>query len=194
MLKGKLDSKRFVPIVSDGGIGHPDIADGRIIPVLVIDCVNHPQLYDLILIHEHTPPGDVIIKWGRNLFHKKHAYLTLEFQQPVKNSITICFALSNQTILVDGIIRSRGVYLQPLQSGCKVSDGLQKPKILIEVPPSATFPSWDKLHRAALLKRYAGTGLSNAQLKELVEQRMQHSAELWMARRSKMQGEPQQEA
>ncbi len=153
----------FVPMVGDGIIGDPDWGDGRLIPVLILDCAAHPSLEDLILAHKDTPPGDVTTTWGWNLFSKKEVYLTFRFHRPVETSATIAFDVSNKGGIVDCIINVRGVYLQPITSGAKVSEGMGKPKILVEVSPATTFPDWKKIYLKSLEKSYRKRGLSKLQ-------------------------------
>ncbi|WP_146218531.1 hypothetical protein [Pseudomonas sp. RW409] len=175
--------KDTVFVVADGGIAHPDIAEGRMIPALILNCEKHQNFCDLVLIHETTPPGDVIVKWGRSILDKKHAFLTLEFQQPVKCTLSIRFTLEKQAGLIDGIIKSRGAYLIPFQFCERVSEALEKPKILIEVPSSATFPGWEKLHREVVLKRYKKNGISGKNAKALANEHLSRVHELWTLRR-----------
>lgn len=182
-MKSKIEVPKTVSIVADGAIAHPDIGEGRIIPVLIIDCSENQQFCELVLIHESTPPGDVIAKWGRNLFGIKYAYLTLEFQSPVRNNLRIRFSLEKQAGLVAGIIKARGVYLLPSQFGQKVSEGMDKPKILVEVSPAATFPGWDKLHYDAIFRRYKKSGAPRSKAKELTLAHLARVNELWSVRR-----------
>lgn len=178
----KIERFSSTTVHSDGALAHPDIGDGRIIPVAIIDCKNDKKLYELILLHEHTPPGDVCVTWARDLMDSKHVYLKLEFELPMKHVARIRFALSKHTTIVDGAIRSRGLYLQPMESGTKVIDGLAEPKILIEIPSSATFPDWPKIHRKVILKEYREQGASQAEAKELAEQHLERLAEIWKRR------------
>lgn len=178
----KIDLGKSVPIVGDGGIGDPRFGDGRIIPVLVIDCVEHRALYELIFLHEKTPPGDVLATWGRKIFNKKNVYLSLEFQQPVRTHVSFRFSLDRQAGLVDGIIRSRGVYLQPIESGRTVSEGLGKAKIVVEIPPTATFPEWPALHHRATVSAYRKNGATRKQANELAKQHIARFAEIWGGR------------
>jgi len=180
MPKVKIKKHTIVPIVGDGAIAAPSIAWARLIPVLIVDCNNHKPLEDLILVHKDTPPGDVLVSWGWESwgwerFRKRQAFLTLNFQRPVETSATFCFDVSLQGGIVDWIINVRGLYLQPLSSGAKVSEGIAKPKILIEVPPTATFPSWDKIYRRSVEKKYQRQGLSK---KQAVEATVEHFARL----------------
>lgn len=178
----KIERYRTLPIVGDGAIGHPDIGDGRIIPVIIVDCESNPQIYELIRIHEHTPPGDVRVTWGRDLLGKKHVHLKLEFEQPLRCEARIAFPLAKYSEFVDGVIRSRGIYLQPLQSGARVSEGLGKPKILIEIPDTATFPEWRKILRDTVEKKYRRQGASRAEVQVLTEAHLERLGELWSKR------------
>lgn len=153
----------LVPIVGDGVIGDPTFVDGRLIPVLILDCSQHQLLEDLILAHKDTPPGDVTTVWSRKLFSKKEVFLTFEFHRPVETSATIAFDVSTKGGLVDCIINVRGVYLQPLTSGSKVTEGMGKPKILVEVPPTTTFPGWKEIYLRSVEKYYRKRGLPKAQ-------------------------------
>lgn len=161
---------KLVPIVDDGAIGNPDWADGRLIPVLILDCHDHKALEDLIIAHKDTPPGDVTSMWGWKILSKKQVFLTFNFHQPIETSATLAFNVAEQGTIVDWIINVRGVYLQPLSSGSKVSHGLDKPKILVEIPPTATFPNWKNIYRRSLEKSYMKQGLSRSQTKTAIDQ------------------------
>jgi hypothetical protein len=172
MPRASIKDRELVPIVKDGAIGNPDILGGRIIPVLIIDCSSHRQLGDLIVAHEHTPPGDVVVSWGWKLLSRKTVFLTFRFSRPMETVACVAFDVVSQGGLVEWIVNARGVYLQPLSSGQFVSAGLDKPKILVEVPASATFPIWKELHRKALEKQFRKRGFSRDQAREAVREHL----------------------
>jgi hypothetical protein len=165
--------KKLVPIVGDGAIGNPDWADGRLIPVLILDCKDHKALENLILSHKGIPPGDVTVMWGWKLFSKKQVFLSFKFHRPVETSVTVGFDVAQKGSVVDWIINVRGVYLQPLSSGKKVSEGLENPKILVEVPSEATFPNWKDIYSRHLEKLYVKRGLPRSQAKKAVNQHLE---------------------
>jgi len=187
---GKIELQHLVPIVGDGAIGHPNWGDGRLIPVLIVDCTNHPALHDLILIHSETPPGDVVTRWGRSIFDKKHVYLTLTFARPVATSASFCFNVTKQGGLVDLIINTRGVYLQPLTSGAKVLEGMDRPKIIVEIPSSATLPGWEDIYQRSLVKGYRKHGYSRAEAKEATTQHLARIRELSSMRMPRAPNKP----
>ena len=164
-------------------IGHPGIQSGRLVPVLIVDCTRHPALETLIHAHQDTPPGDVVSSWGWNRLSKKNVYLTLRFKQPVETAATLAFQVSTQGILVDSIIVARAVYLQPLSSGMRVSAGLDNPKIIVEVPASASFPIWESVYRKDLLSKYRAHGLSRSEAKSAVEEHLTTTRNFQLRRR-----------
>lgn len=190
MTIGKIELRHLVPIVGDGAIAHPDIGEGRLIPVLILDCNNHPALRDLILIHAETPPGDVVVRWGRRIFDKRHVYLTLDFARPVATSASLCFDVQKQGRLVDWIINARGVYLQPSTSGRKVMEGIDQPKIVIEIPPGTTLPGWDKMYQSSVIKSYTRHGYSRVQAKEAAAQHLARLREMAAMRMPPPENEP----
>ncbi|MEC5399607.1 hypothetical protein [Uliginosibacterium sp. H1] len=182
MQRGKLDESILVPLVSDGAIANPDVADGRLIPVLIIDCSSRPEIYDLVLLHKSAPPGDVKVMWGRKIFSKKNIYLVIESVRPVSTKFGIRFCMSKHAGVVDGVIHARGFYLQPLQSGRRVLDGLDEPKILVEVPDSAMLNDWHAMHHASVVKTYRQQGASRGAARKLADEHLQRLSELWQLR------------
>lgn len=183
MFGTKVDDRDLLPIVGDGMIGQPGVQSGRFVPVLIVDCVRHPALEALIHAHKNTPPGDVVCSWGWNRFSKKNVYLTLRFQRPVETTVTIPFQVTLQGILVESIISARAVYLQPLSSGSRVSEGLDKPKIIVEIPASASFPVWSSVYRRNLESQYRSRGLSRAEAKAAVDEHLALTRDLQLRRR-----------
>lgn len=176
--KRKLDTE-IVPIVGDGAIGVPEFGDGRIIPVLVIDCGKRQDIQDLICAHEHSPPGDVKVTWGAKPRQKHSVYLVLEFERPGEVICLLQFKLEQHGMLVDGILRSKGLYLQPLASGAGVAEGLEGPKILVEVPDTDFIEQWDKVFRKHLLKSFKKRGLSNSEAHGAIEEYLKTTRGMW---------------
>lgn len=154
------DMDKPVPIIGDGAIASPDMAHGRLIPVLILDCSEHSKLLNLIHIHEHTPPGDVVSKWGYKRFNSRIVFLVLNFTSPSEVQVVLSFDLQKQHTVVDAIVQSRGVYLQPVESGKKVLTGLGQSKILVEIPSSTELQDWDKRLLKQIVKRLRSDGLN----------------------------------
>jgi len=145
----------LVPIIDDGAIASHYQGDGRMIPVLILDCSLKKELYNLMLMHEEaTIPGDVCSRGalgGKSLFNIESAFLILQFERPVPLKIAFQFNLEEKAFLVDAIIQARCVYLQPKESGFKVSQGIDKTKILVEVVNE--IPKWEKVYKKSVYKK-----------------------------------------
>jgi len=174
--------ENVVPVVSDGAIAHPDINDGNLIPVLVVDCQNHAELVDLCHLHQETPPGDVVTKWVWNMLNRRYIYLRIEFSKPVKTTASLQLDVRKQGGMVCGIMLAHAFYFQPSSFGAKVSEGFGKPNILIEVPSNVVPPQWDSVFEKQLIKRYKDSGYDNVQAKQAARQYIQRAKETWLLR------------
>ena len=145
--KVRLPAESQVPIVGDAAMAGP-LADGRLIPVLILDTVNHFQLSELIRVHEHVGPGDVGFQWGMKK-GLREAMLLLEFQRPMEIQIVLVFDIEKYASLVELMLTSRAVYLQAGSPGDRLLTTFEDPRLLLELPDIGFRPVWD----AALLKR-----------------------------------------
>lgn len=177
--KVKIEDSHFVPILSDGAIAKSDLADGRTIPVLVLDCAKHKELLNLIYLHENTPPGDVTCTWGAN---KKFVFLLMSFFRPSIVEVGVKFDIEKQWGLADGIVQSQGVYLQPSESGNKVVQGLSNPKLLIEVSPKSKLPDWDKRLETAIYQKMKREGLPRKMATKAAKESIKRVREIWCLR------------
>lgn len=177
---GKIEN--IVNVVADGGIGHPEINDGNLIPVVIVDCQNHTELIDLCLLHENVPPGDVETKWIWNVLNRRNVYLRVEFSSPVKTSASIRFDVRKQGGVVSGIIIAHAFYLQPSAFGSRASEGLGQPNILIEVPSAVTPPDWYAVFEKQLTKRYRDEGYDKTQAKQAAREYIKRAKETWLLR------------
>ena len=170
----KVNLKDFATVIGNGAIGSPGVADGRVIPVLILDCVERPDILDIVLFHQDKPPGDVVSIWAKHFFDSSVVYLDLEFKRPTPGKIIIKFDLRKNTLLVDKIFQANAVYIQPSNFGLKVADGINKPKILVEVHTSGAPFNWDSLCDKWTRKRLRQSGFSGKELKtaaiELIKQ------------------------
>jgi hypothetical protein len=172
--------ENIVPVVADGGIAHPMFADRRMIPTLIVDCENCPQLVDLVRIHKDTPPGDVKSVWcWASLIGRREVYLNLEFVKPLALVTTIKFDVRTQGGLVEGILLTHAFYLQPASEAAKVSEGVGKPLIVVEVPQNVKPPGWAKAHLTQLVKRYVHLGYSRAQASDAAKEHIARAREFW---------------
>lgn len=141
----------IVPIVGDAAIAGP-VADGRLVPVLILDTTARPEVAEMIRVHEHLPPGDVTSQWASILEDDDRVALLLEFQRPVAVDVTLVFSIERQALLVESVLNAGALYLQAGAPGDRLKDKLSVPRVLIEVPETGFKPHWDKLLRKRMTK------------------------------------------
>ncbi|WP_041366650.1 hypothetical protein [Methylophaga frappieri] len=178
----KISDSSLVPIISDGAIATHEIGEGRMVPVLVVDCTERVELRDLIYAHEYSPPGDVTVTWAVLKRDKSSVALLLEFSRPSALEVLLQFNIKKQGGVVDGILHANALYLQPSESGLKVVDGLDKGKILVEIPDTGFLPDWEKLYTNNLVKTFKKSGFSRREAKEAAEQHKSMLREIWSKR------------
>ncbi len=175
-------SNYILPVIRDGAIGSQQIGDGRIIPVLILDSTSCKDFETLVEIQEETGPGDVVVVWGYNPVNTRNVRLKIRFLKPMELEIIIPFDLKYQGPLVDTIINSRAVYLQSNKYGDSVVEGLQKPKIVIEVKPITKLNNWDKILIDNITKRFRDNGQSKKNAKKLAIDFIEKTRELFSNR------------
>lgn len=177
--KTELPVSSVVPIIDDGIIASQSVGEGRMIPVVIMDCSEMVELRDLIYAHEEIMPGDVECSWATLLRDKSKVILLLKFTKPANLEVSLQFSIEKQSSIVDGILIANGLYLQPSESGLKVSEGLQKKKILVEIPEIGFSLKWEELYTEMLIKKFKKSGFSKSNATESAEKYKMKMRLLW---------------
>jgi hypothetical protein len=157
--------RRPVPIVGDAAIAAAPIADGRLIPLLIIDTSDRDDLNELIRIHEHLPPGDVDFQWGVPPGSTDRVALVLSFKKPIETVAILEFDIVAQGILVEQILTAMVLYLQSGRPGDRLKTTPGASRIFVEVSDTGFRKHWDKIFLKRLTKEMKTKGLSNQQAK-----------------------------
>jgi hypothetical protein len=172
-----------VPIVGDAAIAGP-VADGRLIPVLILDTAERPEIAELIRVHELLPPGDAESQWGFSRENKDHVMLHLRFVRPMEVELILLFSAQEQAVLVEGMLSGGGVYLQAGAVGDHLSTTLDSPRVLVELPDTGFRPHWEAFlldRMTRLMSQRLGTSRRGArtaaeavitQMKEIAQLRL----------------------
>lgn len=142
--KTTADRSLVVPIVGDAAIAGP-VADGRLLPVLILDTSARPEVAELIRVHRHLPSGDARSQWGSSRNDDDVVLLQLWFEQPVAADVILPFSIERQAILVESMLSGGGVYLQAGRPGDRLMERMGEPRILVDLPDTGFRPSWDDL-------------------------------------------------
>ena len=110
------------------------LRDGKLIPLVVIDTNERPDLDSLLASYTPETVGDVAIQWGRRDGAPKGTVtLYVQFIAPVKRLLILDFEIVRLGQVVDGILRTRELYLQGVRSG-DADTQVQTPKVKVVVP------------------------------------------------------------
>jgi hypothetical protein len=85
--------------------------------------------------------------------------------RPAEVAVVIEFDIARQGGIVDSILSSKAVYLQPGKSGDRLSLTMENPRILVEVGDAGFSKDWDEMLFKHICRRLRGDGLSRAEPK-----------------------------
>jgi len=178
----KVSTSLIVPIVHDGAIATQKVGEGRMIPVLIVDCSEKVELRDLIYAHEDSGVGDVTITWATERWKNDKILLQLEFSRPSSLKIILEFNITKQGGVIDSIFHANALYLQAGEPDSKIIDGLNGGNILVEVPDTGFFSKWDSLYTKAIVKKFKKSGFSKSEAKKSTEEFKSRLREMWIQR------------
>lgn len=142
--KTKVDKALLVPIVGDAAIAGP-VAGGRLLPVLILDTSDRPEVSELIRVHGLLRPGDARSQWASSRDDDDTVMLQLWFEQPIATDLVLRFSIERQAILVESMLTGGGVYLQSGRAGDRLMNTMHEPRILVELPDTGFRTFWDEL-------------------------------------------------
>jgi hypothetical protein len=104
---------RPVRIVADAAVSTRGRQGGRLLPLLLLDTSDRPDISELIRLHQSSGPGDVKTQWGKveGGGHEGTVALFLIFIRPVELFVVLEFEIVRHGILVEQTLNSRGLYL-----------------------------------------------------------------------------------
>lgn len=155
-----------VPIVSDAIIATTGVADGKLIPLVIVDTTLRPDIDDTVKAHASLGPGDVTSYWSRpSRWHTWKVTLILDFLQPAACIVALECDVGQKGGLLDAIVQAQGLYLQPGRPGDRLRDKLEAPRILVEVSSREFRQTWDQILQDGLTRRFRREGMSKRDAK-----------------------------
>lgn len=159
----------LVSVVSDAMIGTVALSDGRMVPLIILDTRNRPDIEDLVRAHEHFRTGDSNSMIGfPSRWRHRIVCLGINFTQPHSCGIYLEFDIVSQGVIVDQIVHSEMLYIQPGRPGDRLKHNIDAPKILVELPFRDFAGVWDLAWRDALTRDFRKNGLSRRETREAV--------------------------
>jgi hypothetical protein len=152
-------------IINDAALATVGVGDGRLIPLVIIDSVERPDIEELVRVHEILSPGDVKVQWGELKSSPSSIALLLTFTRPAEALLVLNFDIVKQGLVVDQILSSRALYIQTGCKGDRLSNTLDAKRILIEVPDTGFSKTWDEIIFKHLMNDFRQKGLPKPQAK-----------------------------
>lgn len=157
------ESRKPVPIVAVGAAATRGLGEGRLIPHLILDTSDRPDIEILVEAQADLPPGDVEIKWGRVSRSKRKFALILQQERPSSVLIIIEFDIADQGAVIESILNARALCIVPGREGDRSTVALNKTRMLIEVPDTNVRNEWHRIWRKELIKIFRKRGLSRGE-------------------------------
>ena len=161
-----------VPIVADATVAMAAVAEGRNIPLLILDTSSRPDIDSMVRAHE-LGPGDATSYWS---FKKRwprllSPFLVVRTTKPSECVVAIVFdMMKGQGTLVDQILWAQCVYLQPGRLGDRAGTTIDSPKLLVEIPANEAFRSrFQSVYERAIFRKYRQLGMNRAHSRHAVQ-------------------------
>jgi hypothetical protein len=160
-----------VPIVADAALALGAIGDGRLIPLVIVDTTERPDLEELIRVQQYVPAGDVTVQWGEVEGRPENVALMLSFTRPMQLFAILEFNVVKQGSLVDQIMSANGLYIQAGRPGDRFVHNTELPKLIVEIPDTGVRDLWDdKFYRQITTHMQQEYGLGRQQAKRTARQ------------------------
>lgn len=158
---------RPVKVIADGAIAHVNAALGRLVPVLIVDSANRPDIIDIVEAHTTQNSGDVTARWANPDGYEKSdpdclVHLILHFIRPIDSYVIMKFQKKHAG-LVDHILRGKLVYLQPGSSGDRLATTMEAGRVLIEIRNTDFDGTWEKMLHKTVYDEFRMRGLNQKQ-------------------------------
>jgi len=141
------------------------MADGRLVPVLILDTQVRREVGELVRVHQHLGPGDATTQWGISMDSGSDVALILGFARPVEVDVVLLFSVDRQAILVEAVLSAGAVILKTGKAGDRLMTTWGTPGVLVEVPDTGFRPVWDAFlmsRTTALMSRRLGVNRRKA--------------------------------
>lgn len=159
-----ISAKLQLEIVSDATISSLHIANGKNIPLIIINTTAYPEIERAIVAHTSVEKGHISTVWGKST---DDTFITLQFTlaDPVPIEFFVAFNVEKQGGLVDLIIHSQLLYIQPGKPKDRLSNTMDSPRLMIEVPSTHFLNEWQLIFERVMTKHFRKRGLSKKDAK-----------------------------
>lgn len=175
----RVDGSGLIHVIADGMIGAVGVGEGRMLAVLVLDTGNRPDIDELVRIHGVTPEGgDAGCRWALPDREADPVVLRVAFFKPMTVHFDIAFDLPRQAALVDLIVATKGMYIQPGRPGDGFAKNFDNPRLQAEVLAEMPSERWESILRSRVAADFRREGVPRARAKVLAAEQIDNWREL----------------
>jgi hypothetical protein len=153
--------------VADAAIAMEALGYGRLIPLVILNTSNRPDIEEFIRVHQYSGPGDVISQWATLEDGSGRVGLVLTFSGPMELTIFLAFDPDKQDGLVDQIVHVKGLYIQAGRPGDRLIKNPNAPKVIANIPDTGFAKVWEDIFFRTAVKRARASGAGRRQAKEV---------------------------
>lgn len=161
------DRSKVISVISDAGVAREGFGDGRMLPLVIVDTSNRPDVVELMNAHNNGAPGDADSTWATLGDYPDHLALLLQFKKPFEIEALIPFELTQHGLTVDLAMRGKAMYLQAGKPGDRFYRNVEAPRIIIELGAELTTTEWEALWEKAIRNRLRVEGMSRSESRRL---------------------------
>jgi hypothetical protein len=134
------------------------------LPLLLLDISDRPDIKELIRVHESLGPGDVHAQWGHVTGHEDGTVaLFLTFVRPVELFMVLEFQIAKQGIIVEQALTGQALYIAEAEgAGDRLRKNPNRPSVIVGIPDTGFRKTWDRLFHKYVEKNYRSMGLSRS--------------------------------
>ena len=153
------DRREVLPlrIVADAAMSTRGLHGGRILPVVLLDTADRPDLDDLIGVHRIN---------GQIEGHKGTVGLFLTFIRPMEIFAIIEFDIVRHGLLLDLALSGQGIYIARSNGDDdRFRKAIDRPKLLVELADTGFGKKWNEIFHKQIAEHFRENGLSKSESK-----------------------------
>lgn len=168
MKKIVFNGEECVNVVDTALITRVDVADGKHIPLVIIDTSNNEKIKNVIKCHVESESGEMVTTWGMTK-DKEYVVLVLDSVHPIVSRLCIVFNLKEQYATIDRILKTNLLYIQCGKEGDRVFTPEEPIRILVEIPNTGFEEYWVNIKEKTQKARFKELGVKNKNLDSVID-------------------------
>ncbi len=155
----------MVHFPTPGGAASLRVAEGRTIPLLILDTAGRSDIDDHIVLHADSGLGTIRSRWCA-IKDITDVALILESLSPTSMALLIAFDLEEHSSIIDQILLAEGLALRAGRPGDVISRTMDRPTMTVEIPRGEFYEVWQRMYPNLIAKRLRREGFKPIEAKD----------------------------